>query len=233
MAIEVFRRREIKYLLTDEQYNKLLDLMKDHVKKDKYYKSKICNIYYDTDNYDLIVKSLDKPYYKEKVRLRSYDIPDADSIVFLEIKKKYEGIVSKRRIEMKLKDFYYYLETGKLKNVNKQIADELNYCFNYYDLKPKLFLAYDRLSYYDKDNVNFRITFDKNIRSREDNLKLELGDKGKLYFDDDMYMMETKVLNSYPIWFTKILSELKIYPISFSKYGSIYSNKVKESEVYV
>ena len=102
-----------------------------------------------------------------------------------------------------------------------------------YDLKPKLFLAYDRLSYYDKDNVDFRITFDKNIRSREDNLKLELGDKGKLYFDDDMYMMETKVLNSYPIWFTKILSELKIYPISFSKYGSIYSNKVKESEVYV
>ena len=233
MAIEVFRRKEIKYLLTKEQYNKLLDLMNNHLEKDKYHVSKICNIYFDTDNYDLIVKSLDKPYYKEKVRLRSYDIPNSDSTVFLEIKKKYEGIVSKRRIEMKLKDFYYYLETGKLKNVNKQISDEIDYCFKHYNLKPKLFLAYDRLSYYDKDNKDFRITFDKNIRSREHNLKLELGDKGKLYFDEDMYMMETKVLNSYPIWFTRIISELKIYPISFSKYGSIYSKKVKESEVYV
>jgi hypothetical protein len=96
-----------------------------------------------------------------------------------------------------------------------------------------MFIAYDRLSYYDKDNVNFRITFDKNIRSREDNLRLEFGDTGKLYFKENMYMMETKVLNSYPVWFSNILSKLKIYPISFSKYGSIFQNKLKESDIYV
>ena len=57
MAVEVFRRRETKYLMNKEQYEKLNDLIKGHVEKDKYYESKICNIYYDTDNYDLIVKS--------------------------------------------------------------------------------------------------------------------------------------------------------------------------------
>jgi SPX domain protein involved in polyphosphate accumulation len=233
MAIEVFRSKETKYLMTKKQYEELYELIKDRLEKDKYYKSKICNIYFDTDNYDLIVKSLEKPFYKEKVRLRSYDIPDQDSIVFLEIKKKYEGIVGKRRIEMRLRDFYSYLESGELKNVSKQISKEIDYCFKYYNLKPKLFLAYDRLSYYDKDNINFRITIDKNIRSREDNLRLEFGDKGKLYFDEEMYMMETKALNAYPIWFSKILSKLKIYPISFSKYGNIYQDKLKESDVYV
>ena len=232
MAIEVFRRKETKYLLNQKQYDELNQLLKDHLKKDKYYESKICNIYFDTDNYDLIVKSLDKPFYKEKVRLRSYDVPNKDSVVFLEIKKKYEGIVGKRRIEIKLKDFYSYFESGNLGN-NNQISKEIDYCFKYYNLKPKMFIAYDRLSYYDKDNVNFRITFDKNIRSREDNLRLEFGDTGKLYFKENMYMMETKVLNSYPVWFSNILSKLKIYPISFSKYGSIFQNKLKESDIYV
>ncbi|MCR5223622.1 MAG: polyphosphate polymerase domain-containing protein, partial [Bacilli bacterium] len=148
--------------------------------------------------------------------------------VFLEIKKKYAGIVGKRRIEIKLKDFYDYLETGELNNSNEQIKKEIDYCFKLYNLEPKLFLAYDRLSYYDKDDINFRITFDTNIRSREDNLRLEKGDKGELYFDNDLIVMETKALNAYPMWFVKALSELKLYPGSFSKYGSIYSKKLRE-----
>lgn len=228
MANEVFRRKEIKYILTQEQYKSLLHVINNHIEKDKYHKSTICNIYYDTSNYDLIRHSLDKPTYKEKVRLRSYEVPKLDSNVFLEIKKKYAGIVGKRRIEIKLKDFYDYLETGELNNSNEQIKKEIDYCFKLYNLEPKLFLAYDRLSYYDKDDINFRITFDTNIRSREDNLRLEKGDKGKLYFDDDLIVMETKALNAYPMWFVKALSELKLYPGSFSKYGSIYSKKLRE-----
>ncbi len=233
MANEVFRRKEIKYLLTEDKYKSLMKIIKNNLEKDPYFKSTICNIYFDTSNYDLIVHSLDKPIYKEKVRLRSYEIPTLDSNVFLEIKKKYAGIVGKRRIEIKLKDFYKYLETGKLDNTNEQIKKEIDYCFNIYKLEPKLFLAYDRLSYYDKDDINFRITFDTNIRSREDNLRLEKGDKGKLYFKDNVIIMETKALNAYPIWFVKALSELKIYPESFSKYGSIYSDKKKEELEYV
>lgn len=229
---EVFRRKEIKYLLSKDKYDKLMEKLEGHLKHDKYFERTICNIYFDTKNYDLIINSINKPIYKEKVRVRSYNIPSLNDEVFFEIKKKYNGIVGKRRIEMKLKDFYDYLNGGNIISNDTQIASEIDYDFKNYKLEPKLFLAYDRLSYYDKDNINFRITFDRNLRSRENDLKLELGDSGKLYFKEDTYIMETKVLDAYPLWFTDILSSLKIYPVSFSKYGSIYTSKIKES-VYV
>ena len=228
---QVFRRTEKKFVLTQEQYNKLIELIKDNINKDPYYKSTICNIYFDTEKNDLIINSIDKPIYKEKVRLRSYSVPNLNDEVFLEIKKKYKGIVGKRRVKIKLKDFYNYLEKGIKPNCNKQIMEEIDYCFNHYHLKPSLYLAYDRLSYYDKNDKNFRITFDKNIRSREDELKLENGDSGNLYFKDNTYIMEAKALDAYPLWFINALSELKIYSKSFSKYGNIYKKKV--SDVYV
>ena len=231
MAIEVFSRKETKYLLNENEYNLLMNKISYHLEKDKYFQSTICNIYFDTDNYDLIINSIDKPMYKEKVRLRSYNIPSKNDIVFLEVKKKYKGIVSKRRIEIKLSDFYNYYNKNIINN-SSQIMKEIDYLFKLYRLKPKLYLAYDRLSYYDKDNPNFRITFDTNIRSRDDNLKLDSNDDGQLYFNEKMYIMETKTLNSLPLWFVKILNELKLYPKSFSKYGSIYTKKIKE-EYYV
>ena len=232
MNTEIFRRVEQKYLLNSKQYYKLMKMLSKKKKKDKYFESTICNIYFDNNNYDLIVNSLEKPLYKGKVRLRSYNVPSIDSNVFLEIKSKYNGVVGKRRVCITLREFYEYINKGILPNCNRQIMNEIDYYFKKYDLKPKLFLAYDRLSYYDKDNINFRITFDKNVRSREDDLKIEDGDRGNLYFDEDMYIMELKTLGSLPLWITHILSTLKIYPASFSKYGSIYSKK-RRDEIYV
>lgn len=227
--MEVFRRKETKYLLSKDQYDKLMKKLNSYLLKDKYYESTICNIYFDNDNYDLIINSINKPEYKEKVRIRSYKVPNIDDDIFFELKKKYDGIVSKRRIKIKLSEFYNYINTGNISNCDIQIKNEIDYCFNKYKLKPKMFLAYDRLSYYAKDNKDFRITFDRNLRSREDDLNLELGDCGNLFFKNDTCIMETKVLDAYPLWFTNILSSLKIYPISFSKYGSIYSKKIKEA----
>ncbi|MDD3452918.1 MAG: polyphosphate polymerase domain-containing protein [Bacilli bacterium] len=225
MSIEVFKRTEKKYLLTEMQYLNLMKKIEDKLNKDTFYKSTICNIYYDTDDYDLISYSLEKPIYKEKIRLRSYGVPNKEDTVFLEIKKKYKGVVGKRRVNIKLQEFYDYIETGKYPECNKQIMEEIDYCFKYYNLKPVLFLGYDRLSYYDKKNKSFRITFDKNIRSREEDLNLELGDCGNLYFTDKTYIMEVKTLDALPLWFTNILSALNIFPTSFSKYGSIYKRK--------
>lgn len=232
MYISNFKRMEKKYLLSENDYNHIMSKLNQYLEKDPYYKSTICNIYFDTENFDLIQSSLEKPIYKEKVRLRSYGIPQLDDTVFLEIKKKYKGVVGKRRIQLKLSEFYDYLEKHNIPNCNKQILEELDYCFKHYNLQPKVFIAYDRLSYYSKENREFRITFDTNIRSRYDNLRLELGDSGNLYFQDKRYIMEVKTLDSFPMWFTKILEGCHIYPDSFSKYGNIYSKKIKE-EIYV
>ena len=224
-----FQRVEQKYVLSEKEYKELFNKIKKHIEKDKYYKSTICNIYFDNNSNELIVNSLEKPLYKEKVRIRSYNTPNIDDAVFLELKGKYNGVVFKRRVKVKLEDIYNYIESGITPNVdNKQIMKEIDYVIKRYDLVPKLFLAYDRLSYCDKNNSNFRITFDTNLRSRKDDLRLELGDSGNLFRKKNFYIMELKSLSSIPIWFINILSELKIYPKSFSKYGNIYSKEMEE-----
>ena len=159
MKTEIFRRVESKYLVKDKEYKQILEKSKKYLEKDKYFKSEILNIYFDTDNYELIRSSLDKPIYKEKVRIRSYKVPNENDEIFLEIKKKYDGVVSKRRLSLSLKEFNdYYYNHKKIKN--SQIMEELDYCFKKYDLKPKVFLSYDRESYKCKNDDNFRITFD-------------------------------------------------------------------------
>lgn len=228
MVKEVFNRKESKYLLTKDVYEKLLNDIACNIKPDEYPKSTICNIYLDTDGYDLISRSIEKPIYKQKVRLRSYNVPDLDDYVFLEIKKKFNGIVNKRRIKILLKDYYDYLDNKKLNIKNRQIKEEIDYCFKMYDLKPKIYIAYDRLCFIDKNDKTFRITFDKNIRSRNYDLKLENGDKGSKYFKNGEIIMEVKAQDAYPTWFIKALSNFKIRPTSFSKYGSIYTKQSKE-----
>ena len=230
MDINVFKRVEKKYLLSEDLYQKLFEKINNYITVDTYDFSTICNIYFDTDDYLLVNRSIEKPIYKEKVRLRSYGVPKKNSKVFLEIKKKYKGVVGKRRVSAPLKEFYTYFDTGKYPNVDTQIMNEINYCFKFYNLKPKVFLAYDRYSYKGKDDSNFRITFDKNIRSRTDNLYLENGDNGILLLDKNCYIMEVKTLGAYPLWFAQILSELNIYPTSFSKYGNVYKKQIFKKE---
>ena len=230
MDINVFKRVEKKYLLSEDLYQKLFEKINNYITVDTYDFSTICNIYFDTDDYLLVNRSIEKPIYKEKVRLRSYGVPKKNSKVFLEIKKKYKGVVGKRRVSAPLKEFYTYFDTGKYPNVDTQIMNEINYCFKFYNLKPKVFLAYDRYSYNGKDDSNFRITFDKNIRSRTDNLYLENGDNGMLLLDKNCYIMEVKTLGAYPLWFARILSELNIYPTSFSKYGNVYKKQIFKKE---
>lgn len=230
MDINVFKRVEKKYLLSEDLYQKLFEKINNYITVDTYDFSTICNIYFDTDDYLLVNRSIEKPIYKEKVRLRSYGVPKKNSKVFLEIKKKYKGVVGKRRVSAPLKEFYTYFDTGKYPNVDTQIMNEINYCFKFYNLKPKVFLAYDRYSYKGKDDSNFKITFDKNIRSRTDNLYLENGDNGMLLLDKNCYIMEVKTLGAYPLWFARILSELNIYPTSFSKYGNVYKKQIFKKE---
>ena len=224
MFDKILRRVETKYVLDEEQYKKILGKLSSYIEKDKYYYSTIGNLYFDTDNDDLINKSIENPEFKEKLRVRCYEVPNMDSDIFFELKNKYKGIVGKRRDVMTLREFYNFLETGEY-NSNDQIMKELVYHLNLYKAYPKIYIAYDRYSYKGKDDENFRITFDSNLRSRRDDLRLELGCDGELYFDTPHYIMEVKALGSMPLWFTKILSEEKIYKQSFSKYGNIYKKE--------
>lgn len=228
-----FQRVEEKYLMTKEQKEEFLTKISDHLKKDKFFVSEIHNIYFDTEQNNLIIHSLDKPVFKDKFRVRSYGIPTLDDEVFLEMKTKYKGVVGKRRIKITLKEFYDYLNHQKV-NIPTQIFQEIDYYFHYYQLKPAIYIAYDRCSYKGNDDKNLRITFDTNLRSRRNHLKFQENAKMKQYFEEDYYIMEIKTVGSMPLWLVRTLSEMNIMPTSFSKYGKIYEKeKIKERLNYV
>ena len=176
----VFQRYEKKYLLTASQYELFREVADEYMQVDEYGESTICNIYYDTPDYDLIRASIEGPVYKEKLRLRSYGIPKQGEPVFLEIKKKYKGIVYKRRIALAPEEAYKSLEQGVVDEGRGQVAKEINYFLKRYHPVPKVYLAYDRVAMFGIEDTNLRMTFDFRIRSREDKLDLAMGDNGKL-----------------------------------------------------
>ena len=218
MANDIFERKEIKYLLSNEQYLTIMDYVNSHMEPDKYGKSTIQSLYFDTATDLLVRTSIDKPYYKEKLRLRSYGIASMNDNVFLEIKKKYAGIVYKRRINILQSDVKRFLE-GKL-NLDTQIGKELNYFRDYYKtLRSSTLLIYDREAYFEG---NLRVTFDHNIKYRKFDLTLDKGFYGNNLIDPTQVLMEIKVNGAMPFWLVKALEMANAYMTSFSKYGLSY-----------
>lgn len=215
-----FKRHEIKYLITINQYINLMDYLSDKVEKDVVYKSTIYNVYYDTDNFELIRKSIEKPIYKEKLRIHSYNKPTLDSSVYVELKKKYDHIVYKRREKIAYK---YVLNNSFLEGAETQIDKEIKYFNDFYDgLTSKMFLSYEREAYYFKDDKQIRITFDTNIKYRTENVNLLPSISYIKLLLNNFVLMELKVSFSIPYNLAKYLSSEKIFKTSFSKYGTAY-----------
>lgn len=242
MAISTFARKEIKFLLNMEQYNGIMEVIDEYMNPDKYCidgkEYGVYNIYYDTNDDFLIRESLSKPYYKEKIRLRSYYSPaKPDDIVFLEIKKKIGGVVAKRRVTMTLAEADEYLKTRKKpetsKYITQQVFTELDVFLDNYYVKPKQYISYQRRAFFGKDNKDFRLTFDRLITERRDNLTLSEPSYGSQIIGADQRLMEVKISDSVPEWLINKLSELQIYKTSFSKYGRAYQtfiyNKIFEN----
>ncbi|MBQ8392869.1 MAG: polyphosphate polymerase domain-containing protein [Clostridia bacterium] len=231
MAIEtVFKRYEIKYLITEEQCEKLKALFQPYMKGDEYGNSTIRNVYFDTPSYLLIRNSIEKPVYKEKLRLRSYGSTTSDTTVFLEVKKKYKGVVYKRRISLKEKEAIDYVY-GRAKLPDSQISREIDYFLSYYrELIPRVVISYEREAFYSRTDHTFRMTFDKNVLYRQEDLSLESGVYGKQILPKGLVLMEIKTAYAIPLWLTSFLSANKIYKISFSKYGTAYMDILTESK---
>ena len=216
-------------MLTRQLYEAIRQRMEPYMEKDQYGLHNIRNIYYDTEDDELIRTSLEKPKYKEKFRVRCYGEPNAESDYFLEIKKKYKGIVNKRRIVMKPQEAKAYLENGEKPREQSQIFREVDYVWNHYQLIPKIYLAYDRIALFGKEDAEFRVTFDQNIRSRDFALTLEKDTETTKLLKDGYYLMEVKISNAMPLWFVKILTELEIRSTSFSKYGNVYRRNLEKN----
>ena len=235
MSINVFNRYEKKFLITDDIYEQIIERIDSRMEPDSHSQNggiyTICNIYYDTGDDYLIRTSIEKPLYKEKLRLRSYGQPNKDSEAFIEIKKKFDGNVNKRRITLPMGEAVDYLNNDvRPRSVpeDSQIFREIEYMRSRYALEPKLYLSYDRRAYVDKENEELRITFDRNITTRREDLDLASGSYGDKLLPEGYWIMEIKVTQAIPMWLTDILSELKVYKTSFSKYGTEYKEYLQK-----
>lgn len=236
MAIEVFNRVEKKYIIGLDKYEAVNERLMNRMEEDSYNKGggtyTISNLYYDTVDSSLIRHSLSKPVYKEKLRVRGYGVPELGDEVFVEMKKKFDGVVNKRRSAIKLADAYGFLSEKTLPDfqpyMNRQVLNEIAYFLNIHELEPKLYIAYDRRALHCVRDHDLRITFDMNIRSRRYDLRLEAGDYGDSLMVGTDVLMEIKTNRSIPVWLADTLSEMDIFPRSFSKYGNEYEKHLAQ-----
>ena len=233
----VFKRYEIKYMVTAEQKARILRAMEPYMEMDRFGRSTVRNIYYDTDDFVLARHSIAKPDFKEKLRVRSYAKADAESTVFVELKRKFDGIVYKRRVGLREADAMKWMAGSNDPVVihgtdagSTQVTSEIEYFRGLYNgLKPILYLSYDREAYRMKEGAQtadggseFRVTFDCNIRCRENDLLLKSEAYGTEMLEEGMFLMELKCPGAIPLWMTEVLSREHLYKTSFSKYGTAY-----------
>ena len=197
--------------------------------RDEYGLHTINSLYYDTVNYDLISLARRKPNYREKLRIRCYGTDYVNAPYFLEIKKKVNKVIYKRRVDMNFYQVNDFINHGLLP-INNSFSDELTLM----EVKrildnnvfPSVMVIYDRIALFDNLDPNFRVTFDFNMRWRKDRLNFLHDDSGSIIAPEVDVIMEVKILKSYPLWFSQLLSELKIFPQSFSKFGEVYKRYI-------
>ena len=226
MAQLVFNRKEMKYMIPPECYEAVRAAVAEQMIIDPYGEYRTCNLYYDTDFYDLIRMSIDRPFYKEKLRVRSYGVPGPDSMVFIEIKKKVDRMVYKRRASLPYRVACDFLDRGVYPTeYDSQIMREIRYFMQYHKPHGMMFLSYNRLPFAAKHGGDLRLTFDSDLRYRFENVALDQGDYGTPLFPDGLHLMEVKVRTSVPLWLSELMDKYGIRRTSFSKYGRIYQKE--------
>lgn len=226
MAIEIFSRREQKYLITTSQYENLKEKLSYHMRNDQNGENgryTVSSLYFDNAENDIYFETKNKLKYRQKLRLRVYDHTDPNGIAFFEVKQKHKNVVHKRRLTMPLCEAYRYLEADTCRldeydTSNPQVLREIDYFRRFYRLEPAMVVAYDRHAMHGLDDSSLRITFDFNLRCRKEELQLEKGPYGEYFIDPDLVVMEVKVDHSVPLWLVRILQELDCEQRSASKF---------------
>lgn len=223
-----FQRYEKKYLMTSGQYHQLRLAITGAMQEDAFGTHTIGNIYYDNENYELIRKSIESPLYKEKLRVRSYGNSVKEQPVFVELKKKFGGVVYKRRVRFTVEAMQDFLSQSDIDHAENQIQKEILWFMKRYGPTPKIYVGYERTAYSGLLDAGLRLTIDRNIRFRTTALSLKQGFYGEPLIAPEAALLEIKSPGAIPLWLCRILSDLEIYPVSFSKVGRCYQAIVQK-----
>lgn len=249
MAIEIFRRKEQKYLITRSQYSRLVQMLSPFMRPDKFGidgRYTVTSLYFDSSDHKIYFETKNKLPFRQKLRLRIYDYTDINGTAFFEVKQKHKKVVNKRRMLLPLKEAYNYLDAHDKSNLeayqssNHQVFREIDYFRKVYHLQPEMVVSYDRHALHAIHDPNLRITFDLNLRCRNDDLFIEHGPHGENFIDPTLVVLEVKVSDSVPLWLTRILQQLNCKQRSASKFctsmellkgDKLITNIMKESKI--
>lgn len=227
MALEIFRRKEQKYLITVNQYEALLVSLAPYMRSDKNGKGgryTVTSLYFDSPNHQIYYETKNKLKYRQKLRLRVYDETDENGTAFFEVKQKHKKVVNKRRLLMPIREANRYLAKdleAPLENYetsNEQVMKEIHYFRQFYNLQPEMIVSYDRHAMHGIDDAELRLTFDFNLRSRKEDLFVEHGSYGDYFINPNLVVLEVKVNDSVPLWLARILQSLECEQRSASKF---------------
>ncbi len=231
----IFNRYERKYIINEKQKQEMIELLKNHLVFDEYSLDEkpytIYNIYFDTHDFSIIRNSIQKPIYKEKLRLRSYKFPLEDhDFVFLEIKKKFEGRINKRRVFLTYLEAKNYLDHHIIPSfsnyLDQQVMMEIDYFMSLHKATPGAFISYKRIALI-SENDDLRVTFDHHMTFRNQDVNLDHDTGSPILSDQNLYLMEVKSSDNFPFWLARQLSLFQLYSQSFSKYGKAYQLYLK------
>lgn len=227
MALEIFKRKEQKYLITVEQYREMLARLSPYMRPDKNGndgKYTVTSLYFESPDYKIYYETKNKLKYRQKLRLRVYDEADERSTAFFEVKQKHKKVVNKRRLLLPVTEANRYLQNnidaplGDYETTNEQVMREIHYFRQFYQLQPEMVVSYDRHALHGINDSELRITYDFNLRCRNDDLHVEHGSFGEYFIDPNLVVLEVKVNDSVPLWLTRILQDLQCEQRSASKF---------------
>lgn len=227
MAIEIFRRREQKYLITMDQYHDLVVCLTPYMRSDQNGidgQYTVTSLYFESPDNKIYFETKNKLRFRQKLRLRVYDDTDISGTAFFEVKQKHKKVVNKRRMILPLAEAYRYLEGDEevlledFETSNLQVLKEIDHFRSFYNLRPEMIVSYDRHALHGIYDSELRMTFDFKLRCRNDDLHVEHGSYGENFIDSNLVVLEVKVNDSVPLWLTRILQDLQCEQRSASKY---------------
>ncbi|MFC3932274.1 polyphosphate polymerase domain-containing protein [Streptococcus dentapri] len=233
-----FKRIETKYIVPKNQLDDLISDLKKYLVEDDYPTSTITNIYFDNKNFEIIKDSINHKYHQEKIRMRTYVAePKPNSLGFLEIKKKDdEGVGHKFRIASNPLSITQFVTQGITDEhiTDSDLIEEIHSLRERYEnLVPRMFIYYDRYSLKEKHTIkgysftNTRVTIDKNLTFRDENVSFFEGKHGEPLLDDAHVIMEIKAPGHKPDWLQAILDKYGLEEKHFSKYNTAYHKSQK------
>ena len=229
-----FKRIETKYVVAKADLANLIEDLKIYLVEDDYPTSTISNIYFDTEQFDMIQEDGQGTKRKEKIRMRTYlSQVQPDNQVFLEIKSKDStGVGRKYRLLSTPHSITQFMTKGQLDSSIKDqmMIEKIQQLQEEYQqaIIPRMYIYYDRFSLKEKKEISgfpynkIRVTIDQNLTYRDNNVSLFSGKDGFPLLNEDIVIMEIKAPGRKPQWLQDILDQYGLVEQKFSKYSCAY-----------